>query len=148
MLKAGVNVALGTDGAATNNDLDMFGEMRTAALLHKGINFDPTVVTAEETFAMATINGARAFNLGDRIGSIEAGKAADIAVVDLGAANVTPIYNVYSHLCYAVDKNDVSDVFIHGKPVMEDRKLLTLDEEEIKVKVREISRAVAIGVTR
>jgi 5-methylthioadenosine/S-adenosylhomocysteine deaminase len=146
MLKAGVNVALGTDGAATNNDLDMFGEMRTAALLHKGINSDPTVLPAEEAFAMATIRGARAFGLSDRIGSIEVGKLADIAIVDLGAANVTPLYNVYSHLCYAVDKNDVRTVFIHGKLVMEDRKLLTLDEEEIKAKVREIARAVAEGV--
>jgi 5-methylthioadenosine/S-adenosylhomocysteine deaminase len=146
MLKAGVNVALGTDGAATNNDLDMFGEMRTAALLHKGVNADPTVVSAEEAFAMATINGARAFGLSDRIGSIEVGKLADIAIVDLSAANVTPMYNVYSHLCYAVDKNDVRTVFINGKLVMDDRKLLTLDEEEIKTKLREIARAVAAGV--
>jgi 5-methylthioadenosine/S-adenosylhomocysteine deaminase len=146
MLRAGVNVALGTDGAATNNDLDLFGEMRTAALLHKGINFDPTVLSAEEAFAMATINGARAFGLSDRIGSIELGKLADIAIVDLNAANVTPMYNVYSHLCYAVDKNDVRTVFIHGKMVLDHRKLLTLDEEEVKAKVREIARMVAAGV--
>jgi 5-methylthioadenosine/S-adenosylhomocysteine deaminase len=74
------------------------------------------------------------------------GKLADIAIVDLSAANVTPMYNVYSHLCYAVDKNDVRTVFINGKLVMDDRKLLTLDEEEIKAKVREIARAVAAGV--
>lgn len=143
MLRAGVNVGLGTDGAASNNDLDMFGEMRTAALIHKGINFDPTVVTAEETFAMATINGARAFNLGNSIGSLEPGKLADITLVELEAPNVTPMYNIYSHLVYAVDKNDVRTVFINGQLVMRDRKLLTLDEESIKARARAIAREMA-----
>jgi 5-methylthioadenosine/S-adenosylhomocysteine deaminase len=138
MLQAGVNVAIGTDGAATNNDLDVFGEIRTAALIHKGVNYDPTALPAEEAFGLATINGARAFGLADRIGSLEKGKLADITIVDLSAANVTPIYNVYSHLVYAVDKNDVQTVFINGSPVMEDRKLLTLDEEEIKARAREV----------
>ncbi len=143
MLNAGVNVALGTDGAATNNDLDMFGELRTAALMHKGIHLDPTILPAKEAFAMATINGARAFRLADRIGSLELGKLADIAVIDLGAAHVTPMYDVYSHLCYAVDKHDVTDVFVHGKQVMSNRKLLTLDEHKIKVEARRIAQAIA-----
>jgi len=143
MLKAGVNVALGTDGAATNNDLDMFGELRTAALLHKGVALDPTVLPAAEAFAMTTINGARAVGLADRLGSLEAGKLADLAVIDLSAPHVTPLYDVYSHLCYAVDKHDVSDVFIHGKQVMADRVLLTLDEAAIKAETHAIARAVA-----
>ena len=143
MLKAGVNVALGTDGAATNNDLDMFGELRTAALVHKGVAFDPTVLPAAEAFAMATINGARAIGLPDRLGSLEVGKLADVAVIDLSAAHVTPLYDVYSHLCYAVDKHDVSDVFIHGQQVMADRALLTLDEEAIKAETHTIAHAVA-----
>lgn len=146
MLRAGVNVGLGTDGAASNNDLDMFGEMRTAALIHKGVNFDPTVVTAEETFAMATINGARAFNLGNSIGSLEPGKLADITLVELNSPNVTPMYNIYSHLVYAVDKNDVRTVFINGQLVMQDRKLLTLDEESIKARARSIARDMSAEV--
>jgi len=146
MLRAGVNVGLGTDGAASNNDLDMFGEMRTAALIHKGVNFDPTVVTAEETFAMATINGARAFNFGNSIGSLEPGKLADITLVELNSPNVTPMYNIYSHLVYAVDKNDVRTVFINGQLVMQDRKLLTLDEESIKARARSIARDMSAEV--
>lgn len=143
MLKAGVNVALGTDGAATNNDLDILGELHTAALLHKGVAFDPTVLPAAEAFAMTTINGARAVGMGERLGSLEVGKLADLAVIDLSAAHVTPLYDVYSHLCYAVDKHDVSDVFIHGQQVMADRTLLTLDEEAIKSETRAIAGAVA-----
>ncbi len=146
MLKAGVNVGLGTDGAASNNDLDMFGEMRTAALIHKGVNLDPTVVTAKETFAMATINGARAFNLSGSIGSLEPGKLADMTLVELEAPNVTPMYNIYSHLVYAVDKNDVRTVFINGQLVMQDRKLLTLDEESIKARARSIARDMSAEV--
>lgn len=142
MLESRVNVAIGTDGAATNNDLDVFGELQTAALIHKGFNYEPTALPAEEAFAMATINGARAFGLADRIGSLEAGKLADITIVDLEAANVTPMYNVYSHLVYAVDKNDVSTVLVNGIPVMEDRKLLTLDEGEIKAQARKVALTI------
>ncbi|MCU0520420.1 MAG: amidohydrolase [Anaerolineae bacterium] len=143
MLKAGVNVALGTDGAATNNDLDMLDELRTAALVHKGANGDPTLLPAEQAFALATTNGAQAVGLGDRLGSLEVGKLADLAILDLEAAHVTPLYSIYSHLCYAVDKHDVRDVFIHGRQVMADRALLTLDEAEIKAEVRRIAREVA-----
>ena len=142
MLKAGVRVALGTDGAATNNDLDMFGEMRTAALIHKGVSMDPTVMNAEEVFAMATINGARALGLGDRIGSLEPGKLADIALVSLASAHMTPHYNAYSQLVYAANKSDVTGVMIHGRPVMEDRQLLTLDEEAIKSSVRNLAATI------
>jgi 5-methylthioadenosine/S-adenosylhomocysteine deaminase len=138
MLEAGVNVAIGTDGAATNNDLDVLGEMRTAALIHKGVNYDPTAVPAEQAFAMVTINGAHAFGLSDRIGSLETGKLADISIVDLESANVTPMYNVYSHLVYAVSKSDVSTVLVNGKPLMEDRVLLTLDEEKVNSRAREV----------
>lgn len=143
MLKAGVNVGLGTDGAATNNDLDMFDELRTAALIHKGVNNDPTLLPAEEAFALATINGARAVGLGDQIGSLEVGKLADLAVLDLEGAHVTPVYNLYSHFCYAVDKHDVRDVYIHGRQVMADRELLTLDEAQVKAETRRIAGIIA-----
>jgi len=92
---------------------------------------------------MATINGARAFNLSGSIGSLEPGKLADMTLVELEAPNVTPMYNIYSHLVYAVDKNDVRTVFINGQLVMQDRKLLTLDEESIKARARAIAREMA-----
>lgn len=143
MLESGVNVALGTDGAATNNDLSILDELRTAALLHKGANFDPTLLPAEDAFAMATINGARAVGMGERIGSLEVGKLADLAILDLDGAHVTPLYNIYSHLCYAVNHHDVRDVFIHGRQMMGDRELLTLDEAAIKAETRRIAGTIA-----
>lgn len=142
LLANGVNVALGTDGAATNNDLDMFGEMRTAALIHKGASFDPTVMNAQTVFTMATINGARAIGTAERIGSLEAGKLADIAVVDQGSAHMTPCYNIYSQLVYAAKQSDVCAVMINGRLVMENRQLLTLDEEKIKAQVRKLAATI------
>jgi len=142
MLANGVNVALGTDGAATNNDLDMFGEMRTAALIHKGVTFDPTVMDAQEVFAMATIAGARALGMGERIGSLEPAKLADIALISQDSAHMTPHYNVYSQLVYSADASDVSSVMINGKMVMENRQLTTLDEAEIKDRVLNLASII------
>ncbi len=132
MLRKGMRVGLGTDGAASNNDLSMWEEMDTAAKLHKLISGDPKMLSAAEVFAMATIGGARALHMEDRIGSIEAGKLADIVIVDLDSLNQTPLYNIYSHLVYATKANDVRTVIINGRVVMLDARLLTLTESVIK----------------
>ncbi|HEY0658242.1 MAG TPA: amidohydrolase, partial [Pyrinomonadaceae bacterium] len=128
MLAGNVSVGLGTDGAASNNDLNLWEEMDTAAKLHKLFSKDPKVVTAEQAFMMATIGGARALKLEKIIGSIETGKRADIAIVDLDGLHQTPTYNIYSHLVYATKASDVRHVVINGKIVMRDRVLLTLNE--------------------
>lgn len=132
MLRKNLNVGLGTDGAASNNDLSMWEEMDTAAKLHKLISGDPKMLSAEQAFAMATIGGARALHIGDITGSIEAGKRADIAIVDLDSLHQTPMFNIYSHLVYATKADDVRSVIINGRVVMLDRRLLTLNESVIK----------------
>jgi 5-methylthioadenosine/S-adenosylhomocysteine deaminase len=132
MLRADVALGLGTDGAASNNDLDMWDEMDTAAKLHKLTSNDPRVLPAREVLEMATIRGARALHLEGDIGSLERGKRADLIVVDMDAPHQTPLYNVYSHLVYATKASDVRTVVIEGRVVMRDRRLLTLDEEAIK----------------
>jgi 5-methylthioadenosine/S-adenosylhomocysteine deaminase len=136
MLKENLPVGLGTDGAASNNDLNIWEEMDTAAKLHKLISKDPKVVTAEEAFEMATIRGARALHLEKEIGSIEKGKRADLVVVDLDDLNQTPYYNIYSDLVYATKAADVRTVIIEGRVVMRDRRLLTLNEEMVKADAR------------
>jgi len=136
MLKQDLPVGLGTDGAASNNDLNLWEEMDTAAKLHKLFSKDPKVVSAEEAFEMATIRGARALHLDKEIGSIEKGKRADLALVDLDALNQTPFYNIYSDLVYATKGADVRTVIIEGRVVMRDRRLLTLNEETIKADAR------------
>jgi len=139
MLAAGVNVCLGTDGAASNNDLDLFGEMRTAALLQKGYNENPELLTTTQTLEMATINGARAYGMGDLIGSLEAGKRADIVIVDFDKSHLTPCHDVPAHLVYAVNKADVDTVLIDGTVQLEDGELTVLDEDAIKAEVRAIA---------
>jgi 5-methylthioadenosine/S-adenosylhomocysteine deaminase len=132
MLVKDVAVGLGTDGAASNNDLNMWEEMDTAAKLHKVFSGDPKVVSAEQAFEMATIRGARALHLDKLIGSLEVGKRADIVIVDFDDLNQTPFYSYYSHLVYATKANDVRTVIINGRVVMLDRRLLTLNENVIK----------------
>lgn len=132
MLAKDLAVGLGTDGAASNNDLDMWEEMDTAAKLHKLTSNDPKTLPAESAFEMATIRGARALHLEELIGSIEAGKRADIVIIDFDSLNQTPYYNVYSHLVYATKAADVRTVIINGRIVMLDRRLLTLNENVIK----------------
>ena len=132
LLEAGVNVALGTDGAASNNDLDMFGEMRTAALLAKGVAGDACVVPAWQAIEMATRNGARALMLEDRIGSLEKGKQADIIAVDMQHAATTPVFDPVSHLVYCCNASHVSDSWIAGKQLMKQGQLTTLDSDDIK----------------
>jgi 5-methylthioadenosine/S-adenosylhomocysteine deaminase len=136
MLKENMPVGLGTDGAASNNDLNMWEEMDTAAKLHKLISKDPKVLTAEEAFEMATLRGARALHLEKEIGSIEKGKRADLAIVDLDDLNQTPFYNIYSELVYATKASDVRTVIVEGRVIMRDRRLLTLNEETIKADAR------------
>lgn len=132
MLQKDLAVGLGTDGAASNNDLSMWEEMDTAAKLHKLHLGDPKVLSAQQAFEMATIRGARALHMADMIGSLEVGKRADIAIVDLGGLHQIPLYNVYSHLVYATKASDVRTVIINGRMVMLDRRLLTLNESAIK----------------
>lgn len=136
MLRAGVSVGLGTDGAASNNDLNMWEEMDTAAKLHKVSTGDPRVIPAREAFAMGTIGGARALHLDKDIGSLEKGKRADLVIVDFDGLHQTPVYDFYSHLVYTTKASDVRTVVIDGKVVMRDRKLLTLDETRIKTDAR------------
>ncbi|MCP9494795.1 MAG: amidohydrolase [Pyrinomonadaceae bacterium MAG19_C2-C3] len=136
MLTSDLPLGLGTDGAASNNDLDMWEEIDTAAKLHKAATGDPRVVTAREAFAMATINGARALHLEREIGSLEKGKRADIVIVDADAAHQTPRYNLFSTLVYATKAADVRTVIIDGRIVMLDRRLLTLNEPLIKRQAR------------
>jgi 5-methylthioadenosine/S-adenosylhomocysteine deaminase len=137
MLASGLAVGLGTDGAASNNDLSMWEEMDTAAKLHKVFSFDPKVVSALQAFEMATIGGAKALDLDDKIGSLETGKRADIVIVDFDGLHQTPFYNMYSHLVYATKSSDVRTVLVDGKLLMKDRKLLTLNETLIKQQANE-----------
>src|SRR6059058_601317 len=141
MLKQNLPVGLGTDGAASNNDLNLWEEMDTAAKLHKLISRDPKVVNAEEAFEMATIRGARALHLEKEIGSIEKGKRAD-----LDDLNQTPYYNIYSDLVYATKAADVRTVIIEGRVVMRDRRLLTLKEETIKADARRYRERIVQSV--
>jgi 5-methylthioadenosine/S-adenosylhomocysteine deaminase len=132
MLEKDMRVGLGTDGAASNNDLSLWEEMDTAAKLHKVFSKDPKAVSAEQVFMMATIGGARALHLENLIGSLETGKRADIAIVDFNSLHQTPYYNIYSSLVYATKAGDVSTVIVNGKVLMRDKRLLTLDESAIK----------------
>jgi len=131
LLNAGVNVALGTDGAASNNDLDMFGEMRTAALLAKHETGDPSALPAATALAMATINGARALGLAEETGSLVPGKWADLAAVDLARVETEPVYDVISQLVYATGRQQVTDTWVAGERVLEAGKLTTLDVPDI-----------------
>jgi 5-methylthioadenosine/S-adenosylhomocysteine deaminase len=131
LLDKGIVVGLGTDGCASNNNLDMLSEMDSLAKLHKVHRMDPTVMDAVTVVKCATIEGARALGLSDRIGSIETGKKADLIIVDMNKPHLTPMYNPYSHLVYAANGADVSHSLINGNLVMENRRLLTMDLAEI-----------------
>jgi 5-methylthioadenosine/S-adenosylhomocysteine deaminase len=134
LLKADVNVALGTDGAASNDDLDMLGEMRTAALLAKISNKDASVIPAAQALRMATLNGAKALGIDHLTGSFVPGKSADIVAIDMGDIETQPIYNPLSQLVYAVGRDKVSDVWVAGKHLLKSRALTLLDIHDIKAK--------------
>ena len=142
LLEKGVTVGLGTDGCASNNDLDMWGEMDTCAKLHKVATGDPTVLSAETVVKMATIEAAKAIKMDSVIGSVEPGKKADIIVVDFRKAHLTPVYNIYSHLVYAASAADVRTSIINGKVVMDNRELKTLELTRVIKDVDEIARTV------
>ncbi len=142
MLALGISVGLGTDGAASNNDLDMFDAMSTAAKLHKLISRDPAALPAEKVLEMATVGGARVLGLDKEIGSLEAGKKADLIVVDTDAAHGVPLYHSYSQVVYALKGADVRTSVINGKVVMLDRKVLTLDENRIMQKAKEFQQRI------
>ena len=132
LLDAGVNVALGTDSSSSNNDLDMFGEMRSAALLAKISTMDATAVSAEQVLQMATINGARTLGIDDITGSLEAGKFADIVAVNFDTIETVPVYDPVSHLVYCSSRDHVTDVWIAGEQRLTDRVLNSIDETRLK----------------
>ncbi len=148
MLAAGITVGLGSDGCASNNNLDMFQEMDTAAKLHKMSALDPTVMDAKTVLRMATHGGANALGMENLTGTLEVGKKADIIIVDLNKPHLTPLYNEYSHLVYAAGGADVDTVLINGKVVMENRRLLTIDEKEVMKQVREIAVRIRKSLRR
>ncbi len=146
-LAAGLNVGLGTDGAASTNALDMFGAMRQAALLHKLATGDPRAVPAQTAVEMATIGGARALGLGDQVGSLEPGKRADLIVVSMRGARQTPLYNPVSHLVYVSRGDDVQTTIVNGRVLMRDRKVLSLDEAAVLADARKMADKVRLAVT-
>ncbi|MFW6113075.1 MAG: amidohydrolase [Thermodesulfobacteriota bacterium] len=140
LLVRGVPVGLGTDGAASNNNLDLFGEMSLTARLHKVWQGDPTVLPAPEVLALATREGARVLGLEDRVGTLSPGKQADLIVVDVNQAHLTPLYDPCSHLIYAARSADVRHVMVGGRWLLKDRRLLTLDWPDLSSRARDYAR--------
>ncbi|MBU4321398.1 MAG: amidohydrolase family protein [Nitrospinae bacterium] len=137
MLMSGIKITFGTDGAASNNDLNILSEMSTTAKVHKALSNDPTVLNARTVLLMATRWGAEVLGIGDITGSIEKGKAADIVIMDLNKPHLTPLYDIYSHIVYSARPSDVETVFVNGKLVVDNGRLCTADEEEILSKARD-----------
>ena len=147
MLESGLNVGIGTDGPASNNDLDMFEEVRLAAFVAKAVTNDPTSLPASQALLMATRLGAQALHIGHLTGSVEAGKRADLIVVDVSPVHNAPSFkraadNAYAQIVYASKSTDVSDVMVNGKWLMRDRRLLTLHEEELLAQANEVARKI------
>jgi 5-methylthioadenosine/S-adenosylhomocysteine deaminase len=141
-----VALGLGTDGAASNNDLDMFGAMRQAAFLAKLTTRDPTAVSARTALDLATIGGARALGMDRTIGSLEPGKHADLIVVSMSAARQTPMYDAISHLVYVTRGDDVRATVVNGKVLMKDRQARTLDRDAVLADARRLSEKVRQAV--
>ncbi|WP_028582537.1 amidohydrolase family protein [Desulfogranum japonicum] len=142
MIENGLTVGIGTDGAASNNDVDMFGEMNTVAKIHKMARLDPTAMDAYTTLYAATMGGAKALHADRAIGSLEKGKQADCIILDLNQPHLTPLYSPISHLVYAARGSDVLHSVIQGKVVMENRKVQTLDERELLEKMQLMGREI------
>ena len=128
-------MALGTDGAASNNDLDMFGEMRTAALLGKAVAGDASAIPAMTALRMATINGAKALGLDHETGSLSIGKAADVIAIDLSHLETQPLYCPISQIVYAASRSQVTDVWVAGKQLLKQRHLTTVNSDELSIKI-------------
>jgi 5-methylthioadenosine/S-adenosylhomocysteine deaminase len=143
LLEHGVNVGLGTDGTASNNRLDVFQEMRTAALLAKAVSGRADAVPAQQALDMATLGGAKALGLDQHIGSLVPGKAADVTAVNLDGLALSPCYDPVSHLAYAVGRDDVSDVWVAGRQLVRDRQLVTLDGHELGARSVRWGRRIA-----
>jgi len=146
LLERGINVSIGTDGAASNNNLNMFEEMHIAALLHKGINRDPSVVSAGQAIRMATVNGAKAIGFGSETGCIKEGMKADIIILDIEKPHLCPVNDPLAAVVYSAQGSDVDTVIVDGKILMENRELKTLDEEKIIYKVRKLSEGL-LGIS-
>ena len=144
LLRHGITVGIGTDSCASNNNLDLFQEMDTVAKLHKAQTLDPTVMDAPTVVRMATIDGARVLGLEDEIGSLERGKKADIIVIDIRQPHLVPMYNVYSHLVYAVSGHDVVTAIVDGQVLMENRVLSTLDADRVMEDVNRIAEHMVV----
>ena len=143
MLAAGICVGLGTDSNLSNNNLDMFQEMDFLAKLHKVTNLDPVALRARQVLKLATRGGAEVIGLGDRIGSLVKGKRADVLIVDTHKPHLVPMYDPASHLVYSANGNDVRDVIIDGKVIVENRKLLTMDVETVMRTMKGLARDIA-----
>ncbi len=142
MLKAGVKVAFGTDGAASNNDLSILGEMSTAAKVQKAVSEDPTVLDSKTILLMATKNGAEILGLGDKTGTISPGKKADLVVAGLDQPHLNPIYDIYSHITYCMRPSDVETVMVNGKIVVENSRPVTADEADVIAKARDWQKKI------
>ena len=145
-MEKGINVCLGTDGAASNNSLNLFKELHLLTLIHKGTHRTPQCISATEGFKMATINGAKALGMEDKIGSIEVGKKADLAILDLKKPSLQPINNLIAGLSYSADGTEVETVFVDGKKVVENGKVLNLDEDLVYKKVNEIIKRLTLDI--
>ncbi len=142
-MDAGINIALGTDGVASNNDLNMLGELRTAALLAKGASLDAETVNAWQALEMATINSAKALNIDSVCGSLESGKSADMIAIDLSDLHCQPVYNPVSHIVYCASRSQISHNWVEGKLLMENRQLTQIDTEQLLEQVTEISQNIS-----
>ena len=142
LLQRGITVGLGTDGCASNNDLDLFREMDTAAKLHKVTRLDPTALSARQVVRLATTGGAHVLGLASQIGSLEPGKKADVITLDLQKPHLVPLYNPYSHLVYTLNGADVNSMVVNGTILMRNRKLLHLEEEPIMERIMDLSRGI------
>jgi cytosine/adenosine deaminase-related metal-dependent hydrolase len=146
MFDQGVRVGLGTDGPMSGNTLDIIGQLGYVAKLHKLVNHDRTLAPSIKVVEMATLGGARALHLEDQLGSLEAGKLADVVIIDADATNLIPNYDVYATLVYGASAKDVRTTIINGRVVMEDRKVLTIDAAEVKAQMRAMARRISAQV--
>jgi 5-methylthioadenosine/S-adenosylhomocysteine deaminase len=132
LLQAGINVGIGTDGAASNNDLNLFGELQSAALLAKINTMDATSLTAPEALTLGTLGGAKALGLDQNIGTIEIGKFGDLIAIDLNRIEMQPIHNIFSQLIYVNNGSQVTHSWIQGEQIMHDRELLNIDQDNLR----------------